>query len=106
MRNGAPKVLWLHLPGVRFERRSHLRYLRSSAAAVQAVLPVILHAAYNDGLGATAAFFEQGEPIWTESSYRYSPTELERCAGEAGFALRRMWCDRRRWFMVGFFEVL
>lgn len=48
--------------------------------------------------------FEQGEPIWTESSYKYSPTELEGCAREAGLALRRMWCDHRQWFMVAFFE--
>jgi dimethylhistidine N-methyltransferase len=48
--------------------------------------------------------FEQGEPIWTESSYKYSPTELEGCAREAGLTLRKMWCDRRHWFMVGFFE--
>ena len=48
--------------------------------------------------------FEQGEPIWTESSYKYSPDELEGCAREAGFAPRQKWCDRRQWFMVGFFE--
>ena len=120
--------------------------------------PVILHAAYNDIRGVTAAFnknalvrlnrefgasfnidrfrhyayynpvanrvemhlvsldthsvmvdgepvaFEQGEPIWTESSYKYSPEELEGCARAAGFALRKKWCDRRQWFMVGFFE--
>ena len=122
--------------------------------------PVILHAAYNDIRGVTAAFnknalvrlnrefgatfnidrfrhyayynpvanrvemhlvsldshdvlvdgervtFEQGEPIWTESSYKYSPEELEGCAREAGFALRKKWCDRRQWFMVGFFEAI
>ena len=49
--------------------------------------------------------FEQGEPIWTESSYKYSPAELEGCAREAGLVLRKMWCDRRRWFMVAFFVV-
>jgi dimethylhistidine N-methyltransferase len=121
--------------------------------------PTILHAAYNDARGVTAAFnknalvrlnrefgatfdvdrfrhyayynpvanrvemhlvsletqgvvvdgqrygFEQGEPIWTESSYKYSPTELEGCAHEAGLVMRRMWCDRRRWFMVAFLEL-
>jgi dimethylhistidine N-methyltransferase len=121
--------------------------------------PAILHAAYNDARGVTAAFnknalerlnrefgatfdvdrfrhyayynpvanrvemhlvslethsvivdgesvlFEQGEPIWTESSYKYSPAELEGCAREAGLVLRRMWCDRRQWFMVVFLEV-
>jgi L-histidine N-alpha-methyltransferase len=120
--------------------------------------PAILHAAYNDARGVTAAFnknalvrmnrefggtfavdrfrhyayynpvanrvemhlvslethaanvdgerflFEQGEPIWTESSYKYSPAELEACAREAGLVLRKMWCDRRQWFMVAFFE--
>jgi dimethylhistidine N-methyltransferase len=120
--------------------------------------PTILHAAYNDARGVTAAFnknalvrlnrefgatfdvdrfrhyayynpvanrvemhlvslethevivdgervlFEQGEPIWTESSYKYSPAELESCAREAGLVLRKMWCDRRQWFMVAFFE--
>ena len=49
--------------------------------------------------------FEQGEPIWTESSYKYSPAELEGCAREAGLRLRKMWRDDRRWFMVAFFEV-
>ena len=121
--------------------------------------PTILHAAYNDARGVTAAFnknalvrlnrefgatfdvdrfrhyayynpvanrvemhlvslethevivdgerflFEQGEPIWTESSYKYSPAELEGCAREAGLVLRQLWCDDRRWFMVGFFEI-
>lgn len=120
--------------------------------------PTILHAAYNDAHGVTAAFnknslvrlnrefgadfdvnrfrhyayynpvtnrvemhlvsletqtvvvdgerypFEQGEPIWTESSYKYSPAELEGCAREAGLTLRQMWCDRRQWFMVAFLE--
>jgi L-histidine Nalpha-methyltransferase len=120
--------------------------------------PTILHAAYNDGRGVTAAFnknalvrlnrefgatfdvdrfrhyayynpvanrvemhlvslethgvvvdgesflFEQGEPIWTESSYKYSPAELEGCAREAGLVPRKRWCDRRQWFMVAFFE--
>jgi L-histidine N-alpha-methyltransferase len=120
--------------------------------------PAILHAAYNDARGVTAAFnknalvrlnrefgatfdvdrfrhyayynpvtnriemhlvslepqtvevdgarflFEQGEPIWTESSYKYSPGELEGCALEAGLVLRRMWCDQRQWFMVAFME--
>jgi L-histidine N-alpha-methyltransferase len=120
--------------------------------------PAILHAAYNDSRGVTAAFnknalvrlnrefggtfdvdrfrhyayynpvtnriemhlvsleeqtvevdserfpFEQGEPIWTESSYKYSPDELEGCAREAGLLLRKRWCDRRQWFMVAFLE--
>jgi L-histidine N-alpha-methyltransferase len=120
--------------------------------------PAILHAAYNDARGVTAAFnknalvrlnrefgatfdvdrfrhyayynpvtnriemhlvsletqtvvvdgarflFEQGEPIWTESSYKYSPAELEGCAREAGLVPRKRWCDRRGWFMVIFLE--
>ena len=121
--------------------------------------PTILHAAYNDAHGVTAAFnknvlvrlnrefgatfdidrfrhyayynpvanrvemhlvslesheviadgerflFEQGEAIWTASSYKYSPAELEGCAREAGLVPRKRWCDDRRWFMVAFFEI-
>jgi dimethylhistidine N-methyltransferase len=49
--------------------------------------------------------FEQGEPIWTESSYKYSPAEFAGCAREAGFSLERQWCDARQWFLVGYFEI-
>jgi dimethylhistidine N-methyltransferase len=116
--------------------------------------PRLLHAAYNDNLGITAAFnrnillrinrelgadfcserfwhyafydprqgrvemhlvsqsqqtvhltgatisFAQGEPIHTESSYKYSLTELRRLAAQADFEIRHTWTDERSHFAV------
>ena len=45
-------------------------------------------------------FFEQGESIWTESSYKYSLEEFERLAGMAGFKVEKVWMDANRWFSV------
>ncbi len=38
--------------------------------------------------------FEAGETIWTESSHKFSETELLKFAGSAGFAPVKMWVDR------------
>jgi uncharacterized SAM-dependent methyltransferase len=38
--------------------------------------------------------FARGEHIWTESSYKYEPEQVERMGAETGFALRDQWIDR------------
>jgi L-histidine N-alpha-methyltransferase len=42
--------------------------------------------------GLTVAF-EPGERIWTESSYKYEPEQIERMGIETGFAMRDQWTD-------------
>ncbi len=42
--------------------------------------------------GITVAF-ECGEHIWTESSYKYQPDQIERMAVETGFGVRDQWID-------------
>jgi L-histidine Nalpha-methyltransferase len=42
--------------------------------------------------GITVAF-ERGERIWTESSYKYEPNQIERMAVETSFAIRDQWID-------------
>jgi uncharacterized SAM-dependent methyltransferase len=37
--------------------------------------------------------FARGEHIWTESSYKYEPDQIERMGAETGFALRDQWID-------------
>lgn len=37
--------------------------------------------------------FGRGEHIWTESSYKYEPDEIEHMGMECGFALRDQWID-------------
>lgn len=121
--------------------------------------PAILHAAYNDAKGITAAFnlnlmtrinrelqadfavdqfwhhapynprdgriemyliaragqqvrvgeeriaFAEGEPICTEYSYKYTLTGLRELAAAAGWEVRRVWTDERRYFAVLFLAV-
>jgi uncharacterized SAM-dependent methyltransferase len=116
--------------------------------------PRLLHSAYNDGRGLTAAFslnvlarlnreldadvaldrfahyapydprlgriemhlvslaeqrvrvggmdvpFRHGESLLTECSYKYNVAEFGDLAGRAGFEVRRVWTDERRWFSV------
>ncbi|HEY3203816.1 MAG TPA: L-histidine N(alpha)-methyltransferase [Thermoanaerobaculia bacterium] len=37
--------------------------------------------------------FAQGEPIWTESSYKYDPDEVVAMVGEAGFRCHEQWIE-------------
>jgi dimethylhistidine N-methyltransferase len=42
---------------------------------------------------ATGVTFAAGERIWTESSYKYEPDQIERMGVETGFAVRDQWID-------------
>jgi dimethylhistidine N-methyltransferase len=44
--------------------------------------------------------FREGEAIFTESSYKYTPQEFERLATDAGYRVEHRWTDPRRWFSV------
>lgn len=46
--------------------------------------------------------FEQGETIWTESSYKYDEAMLNAVVGAAGFRVERLWTDANENFWVGF----
>jgi dimethylhistidine N-methyltransferase len=46
------------------------------------------------GTGAMDIAFDRGESIWTESSYKYDPSELVLNLERAGFGLLRQWIDR------------
>src|SRR5262245_20433880 len=41
----------------------------------------------------TVVSFARGERIWTESSYKYEPGQIERMGVETGFAMRDQWID-------------
>jgi L-histidine Nalpha-methyltransferase len=40
-----------------------------------------------------SVLFARGEHIWTESSYKYEPDQIERMGVDSGFALRDQWID-------------
>jgi len=121
--------------------------------------PLMLHRAYNDALGVTAAFnlnilarlnrelgadfaldqfrhyafynpvfarvemhlvslapqtvriggahieFDRGESIWTEASYKYTPTEFGVLAASAGWQVERVWTDDRELYSVQYLTV-
>ena len=50
--------------------------------------------------------FEQGESIWTESSYKYDRARLEELIETAGFRLRKLWTNSKRQFWVAYLEAM
>jgi len=50
--------------------------------------------------------FEQGESIWTESSYKYDRARLEELIETAGFRLRKLWTNSKRQFWVAYLEAV
>jgi dimethylhistidine N-methyltransferase len=55
--------------------------------------------------GATATF-AAGERIWTESSYKYQPDQIERLGADTGFALSRQWIEEDARFAVTLFTAV
>jgi uncharacterized SAM-dependent methyltransferase len=47
---------------------------------------------------------EEGETIWTESSYKYEPQGIRRLVEEAGFRQRRQWIDEPAQFALTLFQ--
>ncbi len=45
-------------------------------------------------------FFEAGERIHTENSYKYTDAMIESILRQSGFTLEQTWCDRKKWFGV------
>jgi len=39
------------------------------------------------------ADFAAGETLWTESSHKYEPEDVDRIAADAGFRRERRWVD-------------
>jgi dimethylhistidine N-methyltransferase len=48
--------------------------------------------------------FERGETIWTESSYKYDRTGLDRLVAEGGFEIERLFTDAEDRFWVAFLK--
>ncbi|HET9597197.1 MAG TPA: L-histidine N(alpha)-methyltransferase [Anaeromyxobacteraceae bacterium] len=51
-------------------------------------------------VGGHAFFIDDGESIWTESSYKYGLREFAALAALAGWRSERVWTDERAWFSV------
>jgi dimethylhistidine N-methyltransferase len=51
-------------------------------------------------------YFDEGESIWTESSYKYDRGRLEELIETAGFRMRKLWTNRKRQFWVAYLEAV
>ena len=56
-------------------------------------------------VGDAIIHFDEGESIWTESSYKFSLDEFAAIAAEAGFAVQEVWTDPDRLFSVQYLTV-
>jgi L-histidine N-alpha-methyltransferase len=50
--------------------------------------------------------FAAGERIWTESSYKYEPSQIEEMGLEAGFVAREQWIDEEARFALSLFSAI
>ncbi len=55
------------------------------------------------GAGLVASF-AAGESIWTESSYKYTPSGIASLGTAAGFGLREQWLDTDAGFALSLFQ--
>jgi L-histidine Nalpha-methyltransferase len=54
-------------------------------------------------IGDFTVHFEEGESIHTENSYKYSESDLQALAAEAGFTIEQVWTDSHNWFADALF---
>jgi len=91
--------------GTRFDpnRFAHHAYYNEAAGRIE------MHLVSRDRqticLDGVEFVFEEGESIWTESSYKYAPDEFARLAASAGFESESVWTDENELFSVQLFCV-
>jgi len=71
-------------------RNSRMEIYLESTAAQSVFVPAL----------AMDLFFEAGERIHTENSYKYTDEMIEAILRQSGFTLEQTWCDRKKWFGV------
>jgi dimethylhistidine N-methyltransferase len=88
------------------ERFAHRAVWNGEASRVEMHL-VSLEA--QDVVVAGAGFrfrLDEGETIWTESSYKYEPDDLRRLVEPAGFSQRHQWIDDEARFALTLFDAV
>jgi uncharacterized SAM-dependent methyltransferase len=56
-------------------------------------------------LNGSTFSFDEGEPIVTEHSYKYSVDEFAKLAERSGWAVKRLWTDPANLFSVQYLAV-
>ncbi len=76
----------------------HLAFFNSDASRIE--MHLMSRGRQRVHVGDTPIDFEDGETIWTESSYKYDERRLENLVRGAGYGVERLWTDRREQFWV------
>ena len=89
-----------HELGGDFNLRRFAHYAFYNPLAGRIEMHLVATEAHAVNIGTYRFFFERGESIHTENSYKYSVPEFERLAANAGFERAKLWTDARGWFGV------
>ena len=81
-------------------RFAHRAFFNERAARVEMHLESL--ARQTVAVAGETLTFEQGETIWTESSYKYSEAALETLVNSAAFTATRLWTDSADRFWVAY----
>jgi dimethylhistidine N-methyltransferase len=85
-------------------RFAHRAFFNERAARVEMHLESLTRQTVT--VAGVAITFEQGETIWTESSYKYSEAALETLVTSAAFTATRLWTDSAERFWLGYFTAV
>lgn len=72
---------------------AHVAVWNAAQSRVEMHLESRLDQVVTLGRGGELVAFTRGERIWTESSYKYSPAQIEQMGFNAGFTTREQWID-------------
>lgn len=50
-------------------------------------------------------YFDEGEKIHTENSFKYSLEEISALAKQSGFKIEKQWFDEKQWFSLNLFSI-
>jgi len=84
------------------ERFAHRAFYNAAAGRIE--MHLVATESHEVSVAGRRVFFEAGETIWTESSYKYGRNDLEALVRAAGFEISRLWSDRRKRFWVAVLE--
>ena len=73
---------------------AHYTSLKESLFFQKSLKSQIVH------IGEIEIVFEQGESIWTESSYKYTLKQFAQLAQAAGWKVEQVWTDPQEFFSM------
>ena len=89
--------------GIRSDKFQHHAFYNEEFGRIEMHLVSLVEQTMQ--LNGTTFFFEEGEHIITEHSYKYSADEFARLAARSGWALKRLWTDAANLFSVQYLAV-